>query len=189
MYADVLRQVESVVDADPGAGLLARIADGDRTAMEHLYRRSEVTVYRFALTALQDPIAAADVLQAVMIRAWIHARDYAGGDLMVWLLAFAGRETVLRLPSEERDFAAAARIVAAVARGGGGMGSPDPAEDVQRVRAALAELPPGQRLALHLAFAEDMPYEDIADVLDCPEATARELILAGRRSLKRLLGH
>ena len=32
MHADVLRQVESVVDADPAPGLLARIGRGDRAA-------------------------------------------------------------------------------------------------------------------------------------------------------------
>jgi DNA-directed RNA polymerase specialized sigma24 family protein len=50
--------------------------------------------------------------------------------------------------------------------------------------AAVAELPDKQRGAIALRFLGDLPYADIAVVLECSEAAARQNVRAGLASLR-----
>ena len=77
------------------------------------------------------------------------------------------------------------------------MASDNPADDVagmaerveeaQLVRAAVAQLPDAQRLALTLHYFEDMRYEDIADVMGVPINTVKSHIRRGKERLALLL--
>lgn len=62
--------------------------------------------------------------------------------------------------------------------------------DRHAVRVAIASLPRRQRTALVLRYYIDLPFAEIADLMDCPEPTAKSLV---RRALARLrednLGH
>jgi RNA polymerase sigma-70 factor (ECF subfamily) len=60
-------------------------------------------------------------------------------------------------------------------------------EDIGRVQEALAQLKPMQRCVLHLAFYEDLPYAEIAGVLECPEGTVKTRVFHAKQALKRLL--
>ncbi len=67
--------------------------------------------------------------------------------------------------------------------------SVDDAQDLLRIRAAIAELPEHLRHTLTLRLADDMAYEHIAAVLDVPIGTVRSrLHEAVRRLRERLLG-
>jgi RNA polymerase sigma-70 factor (sigma-E family) len=71
---------------------------------------------------------------------------------------------------------------------------PQPADDsAQRLADAdhawaLCEtLPPQQRAAVVLRFYEDLPFADIAAVLDCPESTARSHVHRALAALRERL--
>ena len=53
--------------------------------------------------------------------------------------------------------------------------------------ARVAQLPDGQRQALVLRFSENLRYEEIAEVLECPLGTVKSRIFHGLGSLRRLL--
>jgi RNA polymerase sigma-70 factor, ECF subfamily len=53
--------------------------------------------------------------------------------------------------------------------------------------AVVAELPDGQRQALVLRFSENLSYEEIATVLDCPLGTVKSRIFNGLAALRGLL--
>ncbi|HWQ70409.1 MAG TPA: sigma-70 family RNA polymerase sigma factor [Patescibacteria group bacterium] len=53
------------------------------------------------------------------------------------------------------------------------------------VEQALLALPPQQRLSVILADLEEMRYEEIAKVLDCPVGTVRSRLHHGRALLRR----
>jgi RNA polymerase sigma-70 factor (ECF subfamily) len=55
------------------------------------------------------------------------------------------------------------------------------------VEQALKALPPQQRLAVILADLEEMGYEEIAGVLNCPVGTVRSRLHYGRALLRRRL--
>ncbi len=54
---------------------------------------------------------------------------------------------------------------------------------------AVRSLPEKQRIAVALRHADDWGYDDIAAVLDCSEAAARQSVKAGLDRLKEVLGH
>ena len=58
---------------------------------------------------------------------------------------------------------------------------------MQRVRAAVLELPAQFREAVMLCELEEMSYEDIARVVGCPAGTVRSRIHYGKRALRGAL--
>jgi RNA polymerase sigma factor (sigma-70 family) len=51
----------------------------------------------------------------------------------------------------------------------------------------VADLAPGQRAALALRFAADLPYREIGSALDCSEAAARRRVHDGLNALRERL--
>ena len=64
---------------------------------------------------------------------------------------------------------------------------PFSAEDAARIHEALAELPPEQREVLVLRFLEEMSYDDVARVIDCPVGTVRSRLYYAKQALRRIL--
>lgn len=56
------------------------------------------------------------------------------------------------------------------------------------VRAAIAQLSADHRTAVELRFVEDMPYEEIAEVLGCPVGTAKSRVHYALRKIGAQLG-
>lgn len=61
------------------------------------------------------------------------------------------------------------------------------AEDAEYVHAALDSLAPEHREVLLLRFIEEMSYEDIARVTDCPIGTVRSRLHYAKRALRGVL--
>jgi RNA polymerase sigma-70 factor (ECF subfamily) len=59
----------------------------------------------------------------------------------------------------------------------------------QEVKAAIARLPERQATAITMRFLLYCPYEEIAQALDCAEATARVHVTRGLSRLRDLLAH
>jgi RNA polymerase sigma-70 factor (ECF subfamily) len=56
-----------------------------------------------------------------------------------------------------------------------------------KVAEAIAELPEEFRVVCTLYFMNDAPYQEIAEMLDCPVGTVRSRLHRGRRMLQRAL--
>ena len=68
--------------------LIARIAQGDRLAMQVLYGRHHVRVYRFGLRLVRDEQAAEDLISEVFLDVWRQAGKFEGRSAVsTWLLA------------------------------------------------------------------------------------------------------
>ena len=67
-------------------GLLPRVGNGDRAALEALYVQTEKAVYALALPILRDPEDARDVTQEVYLKVRAAARLYVPqGKPLAWL--------------------------------------------------------------------------------------------------------
>ena len=62
------------------------------------------------------------------------------------------------------------------------------AEQVERARNAIAQLAPQQRAVLALRLIEELDYEEIAAVLECPVQTVRSNLHLARQNVRRALG-
>lgn len=60
-------------------------------------------------------------------------------------------------------------------------------EDQRELGAALAQLPEVQRLAVVLRHVVDLPTAEVAEILGCPEGTAKSHVSRGLQRLRALL--
>src|SRR5215813_13309158 len=72
--------------------LVQRVASGEPSALEALYRRHAPRLYALLLPTLKQGAAAEEVLQESFVDVWKRAAEYrpALGALERWLIAFFG---------------------------------------------------------------------------------------------------
>src|ERR1700685_1591905 len=68
--------------------LIGRIANGDRLAMQVLFARHHVRVYRFVLRLVRNEATAEDLISEVFLDVWRQAGRFEGRSAVsTWLLA------------------------------------------------------------------------------------------------------
>src|SRR2546430_17283221 len=87
--------------------LIGRIANGDRLAMQVLYARHHVRVFRFVVRLVRDEATAEDLISEVFLDVWRQAGRFEGRSAVsTWLLAiarFKSLSALRRRPGEELD--------------------------------------------------------------------------------------
>jgi RNA polymerase sigma-70 factor, ECF subfamily len=168
---------------EPDEALMIRAADGDRAAFDVLCARHLPRLYVVALRLGTEPSVAEEIAQDAMVRAWRNAArfDPARGKLTTWLnriavnLAIDRQRAARPLDPLADDLAAR---------------EPDALQAIEsRDRAAalasgLAALPPRQRAALLLTYAEDGAGKDVARTLGVSVRALEGLLRRGRLFLK-----
>src|SRR3979490_145422 len=70
--------------------LIARIAGGDRLAMQVLFARHHVRVYRFVLRLVRNEATAEDLISDVFLDVWRQAGKFEGrSQVSTWMLSIA----------------------------------------------------------------------------------------------------
>src|SRR5476651_2172003 len=87
--------------------LIARIAGGDRLAMQVLFARHHVRVYRFVLRLVRNDATAEDLISDVFLDIWRQAGKFEGRSAVsTWMLSiarFKALSALRRRPEEELD--------------------------------------------------------------------------------------
>src|SRR6187455_3868061 len=87
--------------------LISRIAGGDRLAMQVLYARHHVRVYRFVLRLVRNEATAEDLISEVFLDIWRQAGKFEGRSApSTWMLSiarFKALSALRRRPEEELD--------------------------------------------------------------------------------------
>ena len=169
--------------------LLSGLAAGDADAATAFTRRFQARVYGLVVTIVRDEGTAEDVAQETFVRAWKHARTYdpRRGRVSTWLLTIARNLAidVIRVKSAEPldpDLVVNRLQQAGVATGPADQGSPP--DERERVRAAIAQLPTGQRRALFLAAYVGRTAQEISELEGIPLGTAKTRIRSAMRRLR-----
>lgn len=181
--AATISGVEAVPATD--GDLVARVATGDRTAFEELYRRYARSVLGLALRRIGDRGRAEDALQETFTSIWRSARRYDPdrGPVAPWLYTVA-RNTVT--DSLRRAPEAAVGEVPDVPEAG-----PGPAEQTEdgwiawQVHRAVALLPDHERTVIELAYWGGLSQSEVAAFLGIPLGTVKTRT---RSALARLAG-
>jgi RNA polymerase sigma-70 factor (ECF subfamily) len=169
--------------------LVRMYRDGDADAFDALFDRHHATAYRFARAILGDGDGAREVLQESFLAVARTARTYTPrARFRAWLLRIVRNRALNLLAAEKRR-----REVVAAHGSDGAVAAPSPVERAiagerrERVRAAMAALPEGQRQALALFAFERLKYREIAEVLEVPINTVKTLIRRARGALGKAL--
>lgn len=142
---------------------------------------------RYARAMLGDRVAADDLVQDTLERAWSRLAQWrAGSDLRAWLFSIMHNLRVdqLRRPSLRTESIDEAHCEVAT------RATQTDQLEVMDIAAALAQLPEEQRAVLLLVALEEMSYADIAATLGIPLGTVMSRLSRGREKLRLLMaGH
>jgi RNA polymerase sigma-70 factor (ECF subfamily) len=180
--------IVGTMQATSDEALISRIAAGDRLAMQVLFARHHVRVYRFVLRLVSNPTLAEDLISEVFLDVWRQAGKFeARSAASTWLLAiarFKALSALRRKPEEELDEEAAGAIE-------------DPADDpevsVQKkdkgeiLRKCLTALSPDHREIIDLVYYHEKSVEEVAVIVGIPEATVKTRMFYARKKMSELL--
>jgi RNA polymerase sigma-70 factor (ECF subfamily) len=175
----------------PDSALVERIMAGDEGALEALYDRYAGMLFAMLVRILRDTGAAEEVLQDLFLQLWRGASrfDASRGSLAAWLLVIGRNRALSRLRGKERREILADSeefSIEAVPSSGNLENEAARAQLMQRLRGAMAALPPEQREAVELAYFEGMTQTEIAARTKCPLGTVKSRVRAAMQTLKQL---
>jgi RNA polymerase sigma-70 factor, ECF subfamily len=167
--------------------LIALIAQGDRLAMQVLYGRHHVRVFRFGLRLVRDEQVAEDLIRR-------FPRCAASGrqvrrpirrfHLALGITRFKAHSALRRRKDLELDEDAASAIEDS---------SDDPEVAVQKkdtsdaLRKCLTALTADHREIVDLVYCHEKSVEEVAEIVDIPENTVKTRLFYARRKLAELL--
>jgi RNA polymerase sigma-70 factor (ECF subfamily) len=174
--------------------LLRLIAHSDDNALSELYDRYSRLVYSVALNTLSDSGRAEEVTQDVFERVWKKANTYNNeqGRVVAWISSIARhrsidlyRQTVSRHNNLQVTWQDAEAFD--LPDGQNVEWEVDLIQRQQRIRQAVAQLPPDQKVALGMAFFQGLSHSEIADTLGEPIGTIKTRIRLGMLKLRAFL--
>ena len=182
----------SVIDEDEA--LIAAALAGSPHAWEKLVKRYESRVFNQGLRLMGNPSDAMDLLQEVFLGVYRNLHRFRGdAKFSSWLFRIAHNKAI--------DLSRRKRLLAGTPPNA--EGEADPLESVpadrqrepeislmhselnQRIVERLNQLPLAQRLVVELKVFQSMTFEEIADMQDISENTAKTRFYAALKKLKQ----
>ena len=178
---------EGIGDAE----CVRRVQQGDTDSFEVLVRRHEKAIFNLVYRLLGNYDEAAEVAQEVFLSAFRSIHQFRGeANFSTWLyrigLNHASTRRKSLQTSQQRHIPLDGTEVIAD-------GAVDPAKSVehkeiqQRVQQALNSLDPEDARIVLLRDLQDIPYEDVAQMLDIPVGTVKSRLHRARQALKTSL--
>ena len=189
----VLRDIASphyraAVQDTSDEALIGLIADGDKRAMQVLYARHNVRVYRFIVRLTGNQSLAEDLVSEVFLDVWRQAEGFESkSQVSTWLLAIArykALSALRRRTDEHLDDQMAATIE-------------DTADDPETavhtkdrnaiVQKCLRALSPAHREVIDLVYYHEKSVDEVARIVGVPPATVKTRMFYARSKMADLL--
>jgi RNA polymerase sigma factor (sigma-70 family) len=133
------------------------------------------------LRAMVGPDEAEDCFQETFLAALRSYPRAEGRNPRAWVLTIARHKAIDHHRARARRPEPVAEVPAVSSEGAlNGLGGGE-------LWGQVADLAPGQRAAIALRFAADLPYREIGTALDCSEAAARRRVHDGLEALRERL--
>ena len=177
---------------------MARIAEGDDEAFEILVTRHQASVLNLIYRFVGNRTLAKDLSQEVFLRVWQTAKTYEPkAQFTTWLYRIASNLCLNELKSSRRrkwaPFHRSGEDNENAVEDTTSDGSPT-AEDLllakersRLISKALQSLPDNQRMALVLKRYDDLPYEEIARIMNCSVSAVESLLVRAKKTLQEKL--
>ena len=174
------------IEGPPDRRLLRAAAGGDEEAFSQLYHRHAASIYNYLLRLTHSEQIGEELLQETFVAVWQGAQRFQRrAKVKTWIFRIAHNLAVswLRrhLPESLADDADV------------------PSEEVgpeastliswrnDQLLAALEDLSPNHRAVIELVFVHELPYAEIAQIMDCPVGTVKSRMSYALQHLYRLL--
>ncbi|HEY7954779.1 MAG TPA: RNA polymerase sigma factor [Polyangia bacterium] len=172
---------------DDDRQLVARSRGGDRRAFGELVARHQRAIFLLAVRYLDNVEDARDVAQRTFVQAFQKLgrfRQESGFRTWVYRIAINLAVTALRERGRAAKMAARASSleteVAPV--------EPISEREARRLRAAVASLPPKQRLVIELRVYDELSFREVAEVAGSSEDAAKMNFHHALKRLRTLIG-
>jgi RNA polymerase sigma-70 factor (ECF subfamily) len=166
--------------------LVREIKAGDRSAFSELVTRHQKAIYRLALRFTRDHGTAEDIVQDSFVKAYQALGSFEErSSFKSWLFRIAINTSKNRLRAHHQDDVDIEDVIIAV--------EPRAEEDFEYketqgfITDMVQKLPERQRLALTLRVFEDLSFQEIAQIMDCPYDTAKANFRHAVLKLKKVL--
>ena len=148
-----------------------RISDD---AIDGLYRSHRVALLRLALLVTGSRSVAEDIVQDSFLRFRSASGELSNHPADLRKVVLNQARQYLRRREVERHYLPL---------------PPDPTlpAELDEIWLLLEDLSSKRRVALVLRYYEDLPFVEIAQLMDCRVSTARSLVHRGLKSLRRML--
>jgi RNA polymerase sigma-70 factor (ECF subfamily) len=183
-----------VVPQTTDAALLDRLARGDRSVLDELFRRYRGVAYRIAYRLLGREADALDAVQDAFVKALTHLDQFRGhSSFKTWLLRIVSNAALDVGRHRRRDARTpqAPRDDPPDRFGPADLPPPDAELDRADLRAkidaALSRLPESQRQTFVLHTDGGLSYREVADSLRISIGTVMSRLFYARQKLKLLL--
>jgi RNA polymerase sigma-70 factor (ECF subfamily) len=168
--------------------LIGRISSGDRLAMQVLFARHHVRVFRFVLRLVRNESVAEDLISEVFLDVWRQAGKFEGRSAVsTWLLAiarFKALSALRRRSDEELDEEAAEAIEDT-------SDTPEAALEKKDksavIRKCLEKLSAEHREIIDLVYYHEKSVEEVAQIVGIPENTVKTRMFYARKRLAEIL--
>ncbi len=172
----------------PDVALVRSIAAGDKHAMQILFARHNVRVFRFLLRLVGDKSAAEDLVSEVFLDVWRQAGRFEGrSEVTTWLLAVARNKALSALrrrSTEELDEEAAAAIEDPQDNPEVTMGNRQKAEILLN---CLRHLSPAHREVIDLVYYHEKSIDEVAEITGIPQNTVKTRMFYARKRIAELM--
>ncbi|MGE0565310.1 MAG: sigma-70 family RNA polymerase sigma factor [Pseudolabrys sp.] len=168
--------------------LIGRIAKGDRLAMQVLFARHHVRVYRFVLRLVRNEATAEDLISEVFLDVWRQAGKFEGrSQVSTWLLSIARFKALSALrkkTDQELDDETAEAVVDTADDPEVSLAKKDKSEVL---RQCLTKLSAEHREIIDLVYYHEKSVEEVAAIVGIPEATVKTRMFYARKKLAEVL--
>jgi RNA polymerase sigma-70 factor (ECF subfamily) len=174
----------------PDVALVRSIAAGDKHAMQILFARHNVRVFRFILRLVGDKSAAENLVSEVFLDVWRQAGRFQDrSQVTTWLLAIARNKALSALrcrSTEELNEDAAAAIE-------------DPQDNpevtlqsrqkTEILLNCLSQLSPGHREVIDLVYYHEKSIDEVAEITGAPQNTVKTRMFYARKRIAELMAN
>jgi RNA polymerase sigma-70 factor (ECF subfamily) len=186
--ARVVRFPVEVVRQRNDITIVSAIARGDRSAMQALYCRYRIPLYRFSLRLLHDPAAAEDIVSELFLHVWRRAAEYDGrARVSTWLFAIARNlalSALRRRPAQELSTSIVETFEDSA-------DSPEWTLHHNQQRSMLAhcltQLSAQHREVIDLVYYHGKSVREASEIIGIPQATVKTRMHYARKEIAYLL--
>jgi RNA polymerase sigma-70 factor (ECF subfamily) len=178
---------------------IKEVLKGDQNAFAEIVELYQDKLYRVCYRMLGNKHEAEDIAQEAFVRAFVNIHTFdTKRKFSTWLYRIGTNLCIDRIRKKKPDYFLDAEVAGAE---GLNMYSQIASTDVlpedevlkmemqERVQYEISRLPDKYRAVIVLKYMEDLPLQEISDILDMPLGTVKTRIHRGREALRKQLSN
>jgi len=165
--------------------LVKQVTQGNKTAFNMLVRNHQRGVYAIVFSMIKDHDTTDDIVQDTFIKAYKNIQTFEGkSSFKSWLYSIAINTAKNTLKASSlRDMVDYENVVLQVTPRAGE--SIEDQELQSILSAEIEKLPSKQKMALTLRIFDELPFKEIAEIMECPYDTAKANFRHAINSLRK----